>query len=299
MYSILREDENDSTAYPLSLVDSTINAAYNSLMAGTIMEPSGWYMKKGKLPFLQKHAFYQNVLSTTLSVATTVWASSLSITVTTNLSSVSPSYLWVAGNIVSYTWKTSTTVTWVQNVLFAHLSGTRLYQAFTLPTDYMNTVQVSYNNSVPVMYMDENEIYQMLNGIKAWWGNNYSYISTQSTTQFPQNKAFYTIADGLYFLPFFIDNNTGMFHLVYNRQVTALSATTDAVIIPSDIFALDTIPYVAVAELMFNRGEEQRGQAILAYAYPKIKSMYSYYNKQGSEDNQLKSYTMDKGKLNL
>jgi len=41
MYSILREDENDSTAYPLSLVDSTINAAYNSLMAGTIMEPSG------------------------------------------------------------------------------------------------------------------------------------------------------------------------------------------------------------------------------------------------------------------
>jgi hypothetical protein len=69
-------------------------------------------------------------------------------------------------NIIAYTGKTATTFTGVTGVLYAWASGTTIYPLFALPSDYMNTLTVSYNNAFPLEFVDENEIYQLINSQK-------------------------------------------------------------------------------------------------------------------------------------
>ena len=128
-------------------------------------------LKKLKLPFLFRQAFYKNIGSVGLDTDTTVGATTLTVTDTTNYPDPTtlPSlvaYIWIANNIISYTGKTPTTFTGVSGVLYPFPSGTRVYPLFTLPTDYMNTLGVNYNNGAPLEFVDENETYQLINQVK-------------------------------------------------------------------------------------------------------------------------------------
>ena len=65
VYDVLRELEEDTTAYPLSLVDSMINSAQLRICSGKIVNSfTKEVILKGALPFLEKRKFYQNIQST-------------------------------------------------------------------------------------------------------------------------------------------------------------------------------------------------------------------------------------------
>ena len=58
-YDILREEEN-SSAYPYSLVDDLINTAQQKICSGLVINPlNGMEVHKGQLPFLNKEVFYK------------------------------------------------------------------------------------------------------------------------------------------------------------------------------------------------------------------------------------------------
>ena len=100
-YAILREEE-DTTAYPLVLMDMLINSAQNRICNGTVVNPmNGQAVRKGQLPFLGTSAMYSNVTQTTLSAAATVGATTLSITDTTNFATAGS--LYINGNVITYT----------------------------------------------------------------------------------------------------------------------------------------------------------------------------------------------------
>jgi hypothetical protein len=48
----------------------------------------------------------------------------------------------------------------VTGLSYLHESGTAVYPAFAMPTDYMSTIEVSYNNSIPIPYKASKQIYR-------------------------------------------------------------------------------------------------------------------------------------------
>jgi len=252
VYAMLREDSNSTSAYPPSFINTKINAAQYRICAGTIVDPQGMAIKKLKLPFLFKQAFYANIASVALTADTTIGATSLSVDDTTNYPT--SGYLWIQNNIVTYTGKTSTTFTGVTGVLYAFLSGTRVYPIFALPTDYMNALSLQYNNAFPLEYVDENEIYQLVNSIKVGY-NPYvqsGYVQNGMATM-ARRRAFYSILQGLYIAPFYLDNSVGMFNLSYEMLPTAMVVDSDPTVITNDTLALDAISNLAVADVLFDR----------------------------------------------
>lgn len=86
-YNLLRE-EQDTSAYPLVLMDMMLNSSQTRICNGTVVNPINQQaVRKGKLSFLDTSEFYSNVNVTTLSADTTVGATTLSITDTTDFAS--------------------------------------------------------------------------------------------------------------------------------------------------------------------------------------------------------------------
>lgn len=299
IYDMLREDWTDTSAYPPSYVDVKINTAQYNICSGMVVGADWQPLKKLKLPFLFKQAFYQNIGSVGLDVETTVGATELTVTDTTNYPDPTTlpneiAYLWIANNIISYTGKTPTTFTGVSWVAYPFPSGARVYPLFALPDDYMNTIGVNYNNSVPIEFVDENETYQILNQVKI----GYAPYTLAGFVQnwYAQNlrKAFYTIYQGLYFAPFYLDNSIGMFNLTYEKIPTDMVADSDTTVITNDTLALDAISHIAFAEVLMERWEEERSMRHLSFWINATRKLYHFYNRAGSEDQFAKSYRMQK-----
>jgi len=291
---MLRENSSSTSAYPPEFINTKINAAQYRICAGTIVDPQGMAIKKLKLPFLFKQAFYQNIASVALTADTTIGATTLAVNDTTNYNT--SGVLWLQNNIVTYTGKTSTTFTGVSGMAYAFLSWTRVYPIFALPTDYMNTLSLQYNNAFPLEYVDENEIYQLVNQVKVWY-NPYVqnwYVQNGMATM-ARRRAFYSILQGQYIAPFYLDNSVGMFNLSYEMIPTAMVNNTDTTIIPDDTMALDAISNLAVADVLFDRWEEDRAIRRLNYGITRTRELYIFYNRQWSEDQFGKSVRMQKG----
>jgi len=69
-------------------------------------------------------------------------------------------------------------------------------------------------------------------------------------------QPFYTIKDNAYLILFQLDNNDYVMRMRYEKLPTTMTAITDTATISNDIYAKTTIPYLAVAEMLYNRGEE-------------------------------------------
>ena len=295
-YDILRE-EQDSSAYPLTLTDLLLNAAQQKICFWQITNPfTHTAIRKGRLEFIQTDKFYSNIASTSLSADTTVGATTLTVSDTTNFSSTG--VLYIAGNIVTYTGKTSTTFTWCSGVLFAFESWTQVWVAFTLPTDYASILNVTYNNQFKLPWMLFDDIFESLNDYK--WTNTQLRDTNVSLTNNPwMNKPFYTIKDGAYLIIFNREQTWWLIRVRYEKVPTSMSSSSDNATIDNDIYAQTTIPYIAVGEMLFNRGEEQRAADILNFGLAQVADMYSYYNDASLEMQSWVHYKMGRGKINI
>lgn len=296
-YAILREDENVSN-YPYVLMDSFLNSAQLDFCSGTIKNPLTWAVeKKGKLPFLNTSYFYQNIPAISLSTVTTLNATTLTASDTTNYPSAGKIY--IAWAIVTYTWKTSTTFTGCTWVSYPFEAWTQISPVFDLPTDYMSTIQVIYNNQVKLEPQQYDEVYNTLKDIKSAWPTINESTHAPFTSWFRTNP-FYTIADWKYLILWNL-NDAGIIHLRYEKLPTTLDETTDQVIIPNDTHAKNILPQYAVWQMLFYRGEEERAANILNFALALTKQAYTYYNNQGMENQSGYGYKVWKGgkRLNI
>ena len=293
-YDILREEESDTSAYNTTLANLMLDSWHQRI--------NNWYVSnpltkdtaiKWKLAYLNKTAFYSNVPPTTLSKVTTIWAATLTVASTTNFASSGNLYIW--WNIITYTWKTDTTFTWCDWVLFAFKAGVEISQAFDVPSDYWNVINVTYNNKFKLPAKLYDDIFEDLNKYK---DNNYwtDYISTQWDPY--QVDPFYSIIDNKYLLIYNLTDLAGSILFRYERSTPAMSDSQDT-LIDNDIYAKTTIPYLAVAEMLYNRWEEQRAAELFNFVIWQIKEMYNYYNKKSFENISGVQYTMWKSTLNI
>ncbi len=291
-YAILREEE-DTSAYPLVLMDMLLNSAQNRICNGTVINPmNGQAVRKWSLSFLDSSEFYSNINITTLSADATVWATELDITDNTEYPTAGSIY--IAGNIITYTGKSATQFTWVTGVDFAHLSGAQVSKIFDLPADFWSIKWVTYANNFKLNNKSYDDMWEDLNSVKSGWYNRTDAMWYRSqTTILP----FYTIIGDKILI--FNRNNTGdQIHVRYETTATTMTVSGSTTTIP-ELYAPSTIPYLAIGEMLYNRGEESRAAEIINFALWQIKEMYTYYNNKSHESINWVQYKIWKGKLNI
>ena len=291
-YDLLREEE-DVSAYSLSFMQDLMNSAQKRICSGVLMNPFTWRaVRKSRLPFLNSDSFYSNVAWSSLTSAATVWGTTLDADTTDFLSSWS---LYIDWNLITYTWTSATQFTWVTWILFAHTSWAKVYQAFDLPSDFMSATQVIYNSQYKLENKLYDDIFEELNGVK--WTNHYTTRNNAAYSDFIYLRPFYTLIDESYIVPFNLNNTGDKIHLRYEKLPTAMSAITNTATISDDDFALSTIPYIAIWEMLYNRWEEWRAAQILNFWLWQVKEMYDFYNNKSAEKPSKVQYKTGKSRL--
>lgn len=294
-YNILREDQ-DSTAYPVVLTDLFLNAAQQKICNGRVVNPlTKEEVRKWQLPFLFTDKFYSNIPSTTLSADIAVWATTLPVASTANYETAGVLFIW--GNIITYTGTTSTTFTWCSWVSFAFQSGIEVSIAYALPSDYASPINMIYNNNYKLPMQLYDDIYENLNSYKT---NNNQYRISQSQSPFWPYKVnpFYTIKDNGYILVYNLQQQDAILKFRYEK-LPALMTTVVNATIPNDIYAQTTLPYLAVWEMLYNRGEEWRAADIINFAMGQIREMYTFYDDSMFEEISGVQYGTAKKHLNI
>ncbi len=294
IYSLLREDESTWGAYPLDFLQDLANSVQKRICSWKVKNPLTWKtVNKWRLPFLNQDQFYSNLASKSTTVDAVIWATTLDSSTTNYPSSGS---LYVNGNLLTYTGITSTqftgiAATWVGSIKFAHKSGTRIYTAFNLPSDFMSGIQLIYNSKYKLQNKLYDDIFEDLNSIKGT--NHYRLRNTTLYNEFIHLRPFYVFIDELYLVPFNLNNDGDSLLLRYEKIPTKMTAITDTSIITDDDYAISTIPYIAAWELLYNRWEEQRGAEILNFWLGQLSELYDFYNNKSSEKpskNQYKTW---------
>lgn len=246
---ILREEE-DTSAYPNTFVDLLLNSAQQRICNGLVVNPlTGQEIRKGQLPFLNTSKFYSGIATMTTTADIAVGATSISVSDCTNYPTAGSIYM--NGNIIAYTGKTSTTtLTGVTGVLFAFPSGTQISPAFALPSDYSSIINVTYNNKFKLPGKLYDDIFEDLNNYK---GTDYSRNNAVSPFTSPfQVNPFYTIINRAYIVIFNLNNTGDQIHMRYEKNPATMTSVVDATI-DNDVYAKSVIPYIAVGELFYNR----------------------------------------------
>lgn len=279
-YWIVKQPEN-SSAYSTTLLKTFINKAQNDICFGNLTNlQTGEKLPKMSLPFLNDSAFYTTVAKTTVSTIPAIWDSILYAATTWFASS---GYLYVKGNILHYTWITATSfigisITGKTSIKFAFERGTPVIQAYLLPTDFSQAVEMNYNKNQRLVSLDQRDI------INETWTSYFlqRFFRNDFAADITNTEYYYSIIDATYFI--FIGPNVSgrMLRLDYQTKPIQLVNPTDVLTIP-DEYSLNTIPYLAIAEMMFNRWESDEGMKLQNFWYNNAYNMYKYYQSQKTE----------------
>lgn len=286
-YAILRENPAWNSAYPLSVMQWFCEIAQTKILNGLVVNPfpNGKNATRWQLPFINVDLFYVNVQMTTINVECVIGDTSLFVASVLNYPDAGT--VFISGAIITYTSvdRTNNIFLDCSPIPFPFLAGTWVSIAFKLPDNYANIINVTYNNQFKLLPMLYDSIFEMLMDYKLNYNNWYD--NTQVGTMGQQNFAlntFYTTKDDEYLLVFNINANRGMIYVRYQKLPDRFTMPSDASTIPDNNWALTTIPYLAVGEMLYNRGEEQRASDIMNYAITNIQMLYDYYNNTSYEN---------------
>ncbi len=249
-YGLIKQSEN-CAAYPYTLLDPFINKAQNDFCFGNISNLlTKEKLQKQNLEFLNKRTFYTSVARNTLSVAAV--AGGTTITMSDSSTFLSSGAVWINGAVVTYAANTGTQLTGTSSIQFAFPSGTKVFQLYSLPTDFGQMTQAYYTTGpsgmeIKLMGFDLRDYFepQLNSYIFRYQQDDWNLLN--------QQELYYSIVDGTYFLPFMPASGNAI-RFEYQKSPTQLAATSDIATIP-DAYCLNIIPYFATSEMLFNRGE--------------------------------------------
>jgi len=284
-YGIIAQAE-DSTAYPVDLFKSFLNKAQNDICYGNVQNlQTNERLKKQALNFLESSQFYSTKLFSAITTAPAVWDTVLNCTNTL----ASSGLVWVNGDIISYTWNTWTQLTWIPttgdlSIQFPNTAWTLIFQLETLPTDYgqLSKAFLTLNNfktRETLIWIDSRDLSSPIpnsNLYRFFFDKNYS------STAWLNREYYYSIIKGKYILFMTPNIASQSISFEYQKRPTQLVNITDTLAIPDD-YSLNTIPYMAMAEMMMNRWEADEWMKLNNFWFQNIKSMYEFYASQRVE----------------
>ena len=290
-YAIINEPQTSQT-YPLAFMDLLLNEAQRKICSGSVINyQTKQMLVKWPLPFLDAFQPYMGADDMQVSVNANIGDTVLNTSDTSQYPSAG--YVYIMGNIIQYTGKTSNTLTGipatgVRSIQYPYTAGTAIKIVFQAPSTYNQLTRLIYNNSVAITPRDYRD---------TWYGQNDPRWASATTNQFAsygftQNAsfvsttgtpAFYTIFEWQFLVAFNIGGSNTHFLLLYENAPTPMVNGTDTTTIPDD-WAMSTIPYIAVSELFYNRGEEDRAMNINDnLGYSNVMSAYEWYQNTAGE----------------
>lgn len=78
------------------------------------------------------------------------------------------------------------------------------------------------------------------------------------------------------------------------KKPTVMALSTDTTTIDDETDAKGCIPYLAVGELLYNRGEESRGAELIMLGMAQVRTMYRAANNTTYQDPSGKQYRAGK-----
>lgn len=243
-----------STTYDLtSLVKPKINSVISQICRGeytNVLDNSilrGW-----KLPFLEAKKQYQRYIPAKLTALLTAGDTEINID-TTNYETTGA--VIVKWNIINYTWKSATQLTWCTNVLVTTETET-VYPLYSFPWDIERPFNLTIWND---------------------WEQDFSFSDERENNRYVE---YYTIRYDNENIPYLDIRYSweALFWLKYNRVVTDLVDNTDETILPNNYW-LDVVAPIVAGELLRDKEQMEHSQALLSNGYKKLKDMYSYYSR--------------------
>lgn len=289
-YDILREDQDDTSAYPPALMDSFTNLAQKKFCRGRIIHPITWEeARKWTLPFIQTQAVYSLVTHTTLSADEAVGSTVLNVTSAADFPSTWA--LYINGEIFVYASKTATSFTGATGILGAYTAGTRIDIAFALPSNYMSSLGLIYNHKAKLQYKKYDDIFEWANSFR---GSTMSRANNQNRTSFDL-PPFYSIKDGAYLLVRNIGQTGDQVLHRYEKPPTAMTLDASIITIDDDDYGKMFLAYRGVAEMLMNRQEEDSANKYFNIGIKYAREMYGMYNDQDGEKMSGRQVGMQKG----
>ena len=208
--------------------------------------------------------------------------------------------VWIYGNVITYTGKTSTQLTGCSNILFAHDAGSPVMQAYVLPADFGTSDRLIVDGVAVVRTVDQRDI------VKELYGEGWYRAPVQSLTgmtaafSFQKTEPKYSILDGQWFLPFPVYMDSRPLNLEYQRMPTQYVTAATALTIP-DAYSLRIISTVAASEMLYQRAEMDQAQALRTAALNATSGMYrafAYANRETANGQRMRS-AQDSRTLNV
>lgn len=264
-YTLLNEPST-SNIYSNSLVDLELNNTQVEICDGQ------------HLKFLRATTTFLAPVKTTLTTAITTASTILVVSDTTNWDSAGS--VWIDGDIITYTGKTSTTLTGVTGVTVAHNAGVFVYPLKSLPSDYWKTpdLQIQRTSGLvlqPLTYYDAREWYNRL--------SNYSY-----TMIFDSGSQFLLI-EGV--------STTDVLVFDYEKYPTYMTSDADTATIP-DPYANFILPVIAASNCMLKYGDDLEGLGTKLAAKGQIQLFKMYKHYGNAEDAMRKIIKCDYKSVN-
>lgn len=212
----------------------------------------------GYLPFLDAQAFYTTVVpvSLTADVATTDVTISLDASGLLDATAPAPQYVYVNWDIIQYTGKTATTITWVTGIGTTHTSWDVVYQLYKLPTG----ISKPYS------------LYRVAST------QNREEVAHQDFRKPAINYRYFTILrDGTQDLLNIVGYWEDKFMMVYVNDNTVMATGATECIIPD---CLDMVSSLAAWEILIDNEEYDDGKIKIDSWCALLSEMYSFHNKQ-------------------
>ena len=266
----------DSTAYPTELMKSFINKAQNDIMNWWAYNMSTWErIEKQAVSIWDSTQFYSSKSSSTIWITTSIGATSINTKNTLTNSWL----LWIQGAIISYTSNNGSVISGIPttgsgSIPFPFTAWTKIFQLDTLPTDCGSISKIYYtqpntNQRIALIPIDTRDLSNTSQNSMLYpylFNNSYSINS----------EWYYTVIQNIYILYIVPQLQWQAISMEYQKKPTNLSSTTDLLSIP-DEYSLNTIPYMAISEMMANRWEMEEAIKLNAYWFNNIKTMLQYY----------------------
>ena len=274
---VLKEAEGDSNAYPIALVDALIIQAQIDICVGNVTDlwtADRKKIEKTTLSFLNARKFYKTSKQTYLNDGIDE--------TTTKILAVTDGYsdtgsLIINDEKIAYTGKDSTGFTWVSGITTTHKSWDAINQLYKLPDDYQSIDQLKVNGK-RAKSIDQRQIGNISRDNYRLEANGQYQVDHSHSTQ-----KIYSIIDWTHFMIFDSGVSEATIGLFYEKLPTTLSGTDVLMTIP-DTHSMTTAPMLAVGQMLFYRGEENRAMKILSFAYANVMTMYDFYASVWNED---------------
>lgn len=257
IYKILGEPSDSSNYDQQTVVLPRVNDIVDSICKWKYINPSNSQaFTAGDLSFLRRDWFVQLVKPMPVGVDFLTTATEIELTTTDYASSGN---VYIGGDIIAYTGKTSTELTGVTGIDIKHNGGEKVYQLYTLPTG------ISLPFTLVILDRNGNVKYELpyVDGRYPTTANKYFTIVTKS--------------DGTNYLHV-VWCGEERAKVVYYVNSTPMTTDASTCAIP-DSFVLKVVAPLVAGELLWDTEEIDDAIPKLNRGCTNLQTMYDYYSK--------------------